>query len=83
MRAVGPCLTLTVTVMVVTAHDFDFDPEGNRSYGSGIMLVVMMVVLVVKLCRPIHWTFLFKEENRLGLSTATGRNSGWVWHRLP
>ena len=52
MRVVGPWLTLTV--MVVTTHDFDFDPEGNRSYGSGIMLVVMMVVLVVKLCTPIQ-----------------------------
>ena len=34
----------------------DFDPS-DRSYGSGIMVVV--VVVVVKLCTgtPIHWTF--------------------------
>jgi len=61
---VGPCLI----VLVQITHDFDFDPERNRSYGSGIMVVVMMmVVVVVKLCTPIHWTFLLKDESRLGL----------------
>jgi hypothetical protein len=52
---VGPCLT-SILVDTVTTHDFD--PEGNRSYGSGIMVVVMMMVVVVKLCTPIQWTFL-------------------------
>jgi hypothetical protein len=46
-------------LMVPATHDFDFDPEGNRSYGSGIMVVVVVVV-VVKLCTPIHWTFLLR-----------------------
>lgn len=44
---VGPLVALII-------HDFD---PGDRSYGSGIMVVVVMVV--VKLCTgtPIHWTF--------------------------
>lgn len=47
---------MVVAPLVDLIRTHDFDP-GDRSYGSGIMVVVVMVV--VKLCTgtPIHWTF--------------------------